>query len=229
MSQTFCSEVSEHLAAVGSALLALSDGYPWTTHKLNASVSTLWFPHTSFLDAILVFHRWNINTNIVFLWSTKKYDIQAWRVFFLYLQWTMSQVSPSTTYSFLLAHFCPLSWWSAFLDFPSAATKRCLCTYQEIIDIPTGVFESLHKWQDVPAVQHCHLWRHKHNLLATTWLRDAAGEHSCWPHSPLESHRAHQCSSYSLSVCYIQVKPCFFNFVHVSYVLPSGKLPRLWS
>ena len=47
----------------------------------------------------------------------------------------MSQVSPSTTYSFLLGPFCLLSWWSALLDFPSAATKRYLCAYQQITDI----------------------------------------------------------------------------------------------
>ena len=56
----------------------------------------------------------------------QNHEIQVWRAFFLCLQWTMSQTSPFTIYSFPLGPFCLLSWWSAFLDFPSAATKRCV-------------------------------------------------------------------------------------------------------
>ena len=89
--------------------------------------------------------------------------------------------------------------------------------YPKFIPIQ-GLFESIFDWPDVPAVHHCHLWRHGHHLLAPTWLRDAAVEHSDRPHSPLKPHRAHRCSSYGLSICYIQVTPCFFGFGNISPV-----------
>ena len=144
------------------------------------------------------------------------YDTQVSRVFFLSLRWTISQVSLSTTYSFLRGPFCQLLWWSASLDIPWVAMKRCACIQRQNTLTLQGVFESIYDWQDVPAVQNCHLWQDGDHLLAPTWLHDAAAKHSGWSHSPIKPHRALHCSCHSLSVCYIQVRSCFFNLGNIA-------------
>ena len=89
-----------------------------------------------------------------------------------------------------------------------------------------GVFESIQSRREVPPVQQCHLRRDTHHLLAPPWLRHAAVKHSYWHHSPLKPYCAHCCCSFSLSVCYIQVKPQFLqSWRHCSC---AGTQPRLW-
>ena len=55
--QTLCPKIPEHMVTDGSALLALSDRHSGKTHKFNLCLPALRGPHTSVLDAILVFNR----------------------------------------------------------------------------------------------------------------------------------------------------------------------------